>query len=164
MGDRAPSGARGVDAKIGASGQRWRLGAIVRTDGYADRDLHRDIAMCGGGAHQPRQALGKHLRAGAIRLWRDQPVATERLARESIRGTHTATQRSLDLGHETVQIVRGLRALQARDVDDLDQQYRERQAILGMTGKQATNRGDPGGGALLATDVSDLDLGLNRLH
>ncbi len=71
---------------------------------------------------------------------------------------------ALDLGHEAVQIVRSLRALQTRDVDDLDQQDRERQAILGMADKQTTDRGDPSGGSLFTTDVSDLDLGLNRLH
>ena len=70
---------------------------------------------------------------------------------------------ALDLGDEAVQIVRGLRALQTRDVDDLDQQDRERQAVLGMAGKQAPDRGDPSGGPLFATDVSDLDLRLNRL-
>ena len=60
VGDRAPRGPRGVDAEIGASGQGGRLGAVVGADGYADRDLHRDAAMGGGGAHQPRQALREH--------------------------------------------------------------------------------------------------------
>ncbi len=121
MGNRASRGPRGVDAEIGARGQGGRLGAVVGADGDADRDLHRDVAMRGGGAYQSRQALREHLRTGAIRLRGNQPVATERLSRESIRGSHTATQRTLDLGHETVQIVRGLRALQPCDVDDLDQ-------------------------------------------